>query len=137
MTAHERTGWRDQPMSDRHRKWGQNCPMVDIDFLVVEYDYCVPIALIEYKNERAEIKEDANYKTLIRLGNMSRLPLFRVQYANTFEWWQVESLNGFAEHHLSAQTKMTERQYVTFLYKLRGRKLPKWLFDGEKLRGVA
>lgn len=34
MTAQERTGWRDEEISARHRIWGVNCPAVDLDFLM-------------------------------------------------------------------------------------------------------
>jgi hypothetical protein len=45
----ERTEWRDLELSKRHREWGLNCPAVDIDFLMVEYYYGKPVALIDYK----------------------------------------------------------------------------------------
>ena len=32
----ERTGWRDEEISRRHRLYGVSCPMIDIDFLVSE-----------------------------------------------------------------------------------------------------
>ncbi len=32
----ERTGWRDEKISQRHREWGYNCPAVDLDFEVVD-----------------------------------------------------------------------------------------------------
>ena len=31
----ERTGWRDEKLSQRHRMWGWDCPAVDIDFLLL------------------------------------------------------------------------------------------------------
>jgi len=34
MTAHERTGFRDEALSRRHREWGINCPAVDVDWLL-------------------------------------------------------------------------------------------------------
>lgn len=36
--AEERNGWRDERISKRHRQWGRDCPAVDIDFLMLEYD---------------------------------------------------------------------------------------------------
>ena len=29
----ERSGWRDMRLSERHRRWGWNCPAVDLDHL--------------------------------------------------------------------------------------------------------
>ena len=62
----ERTGWRDQALSDRHREWGFNCPSVDLDFLMVEYNIGLPVALVEYKNERAWMPDfrHATYRAL-------------------------------------------------------------------------
>ena len=50
----ERTGWRDEELSQEHRKWGFDCPTVDIDFLMLEYDTGRASALVEYKNEHAK-----------------------------------------------------------------------------------
>lgn len=138
MTGNERSGWRDEKISKRHRMWGHDCPIVDIDFLVVEYDKCYPAALVEYKHEKAALftKNDPNYKTLINLGNMAGLPTFSVRYSEDFKQWTVTPLNKSAWRHLAKQVALTEKQYVTFLYKLRDRELPKWLFDGERLRGT-
>ena len=30
----ERTHWRDEALSERHRLWGYDCPAVDVDFLL-------------------------------------------------------------------------------------------------------
>ena len=32
------TGRRDLRINDRHRKFGQDCPGVDLDFVLIEYD---------------------------------------------------------------------------------------------------
>jgi hypothetical protein len=34
----ERTRWRDEALSARHRKWGFHCPAVDLDLILCEYD---------------------------------------------------------------------------------------------------
>lgn len=38
MSGPERTGWRDENLSRRHREWGFHCPAVDLGFLLIEYD---------------------------------------------------------------------------------------------------
>jgi hypothetical protein len=38
--------WRDEAISQRHRLWGFNCPAVDIDFLMIEYDQGKPAACV-------------------------------------------------------------------------------------------
>lgn len=45
MSSHERTGWRDMAISQRHRLYGYDCPMFDIDFMCVEYDKSMPVCL--------------------------------------------------------------------------------------------
>ena len=56
-TTKERTGWRDERISQRHRLWGVECQAIDLDFLLVEYrseyDDIRPVAIIEYKHECA------------------------------------------------------------------------------------
>lgn len=74
MTAEERTGWRDQELSNRHRTWGHDCPAEDVDFLLdtqptmfndsfrlVEYYHARPKALIEYKHWN-----DSTYATVMK-----------------------------------------------------------------------
>ena len=61
MTANEMTGGRDAELSQRHRMWGRDCPMIDVDQLVsssemtdvtgfsaLEYDKGQAKALVEY-----------------------------------------------------------------------------------------
>lgn len=43
MSLMERTGWRDERLSRRHREWGFDCPMVDCDFIAVEFDHKEPV----------------------------------------------------------------------------------------------
>ena len=53
----ERNGWRDEAISLRHRLWGWDCPCVDIDFLLIEFDKSLPVALVEYKITPDDWKE--------------------------------------------------------------------------------
>ena len=53
MTRQERTGWRDEGISRRHRTWGVALTAVDLDFMLVEYTDGKATALIEYKSEHA------------------------------------------------------------------------------------
>lgn len=119
----ERTAWRDEALSQRHREWGFNCPMLDIDFLAVEYDTGIPVALVEYKNEHApkQLATHPSYQALITVGNRAQLPVFAVRYATSFEWWFIVPLNRWAKDVQAERVKMTEREYIGFLYRLRGR----------------
>ena len=122
----ERTEWRDLEMSVRHRKWGCDCPAVDIDFLLVEYDRGQPVALVEYKHERAapQYITHPSYRALIMLGNLAGLPVFTVRYAGDFSIWKVMPLNKAAERYCPKRVAMDELEWVTLLYRMRGRETP-------------
>lgn len=125
----ERTGWRDQALSERHRMWGFDCPAVDIDFLMLEYDGGKAMGLVEYKNEHATIQHanHASYRALVDLadrGNRGILPVLGVRYTDNFSLWTVTPLNSEAKKYVSTRTEMNEEDYVKLLYKIRGRIMP-------------
>jgi hypothetical protein len=115
-------------LSQRHRSWGFNCPATDIDFLLIEYSAGKAKALVEYKHESANIdfvKEGIgmhpkSYSALCDLADRAGLPFFVVRYTEDFRFWQVIPYNSRAKVWLEKEEVMTERQYVAFLYKLRG-----------------
>lgn len=126
----ERTGWRDEDISARHRLWGWDCPAIDIDFLMVEYDYGSPKALIEYKywNETARHPNlnSPSYAAIRELADNSKIPFLIVFYFKN-PWIfhvvpgnQFASLAGFPDQN----RHWTEREFVESLYRLRGRLLP-------------
>ncbi len=129
MSQEERTGWRDAGLSARHRSWGWDCPAVDIDFLLVEYDLGKPIALIEYKNEHAtpQQKTHPSFNALIELGNRASIPVFACRYKDDFSNFRVIPLNDFSKEYVPKRITLTELEYVNLLYKLRGRKMPEEL----------
>jgi len=100
--------------------------MIDIDFLVLEYDTGEPVALVEYKNEHARLQHTGHpsYQALIKLGDKAGIPVFGVRYADDFSWWKVTSLNWTARKHIPKPKIMDEYDYVSFLYGLRGRTVP-------------
>ena len=122
----ERTGWRDEELSRRHRMWGWDCPAVDIDFLLLEYDKGIPCALVEYKNEHAapQYPSHPSYKALAFLSTHSNIPFFAVRYSTDFSNFKVIPLNDIANNIIKDRPTLTEKEYVTFLYKLRGRSVP-------------
>ncbi len=122
--ALERTGWRDQAISQRHRKWGVSCPAVDLDFLLVEYNLGAPIALVEYKHERAYLPDPrhATYRALRNLcDHYSPDPLpFLVAFYWPDCWaFRVHPMNDTAREGYAEEECMTEREYVARLYGLR------------------
>lgn len=118
----ERTSWRDEALSRRHRLWGWDCPAVDIDFLMLEYDGGKATALVEYKNEFAapQYASHPSYRALIDLGDRAQVPVFACRYSADFTKWHVTPLNYYATEFCPARTTLTENQWVALLYKTRG-----------------
>jgi hypothetical protein len=143
MTQEERTGWRCQEISERHRKWGWNSPAVDLDFPMIEYNFGRAVAVVEYKHHRnfegsAIRLSGPNYKALSDFHDKdgNQHPFFVVRYWPD-EQWRLEVMAGnlqatrlLNEHHAGTLTldialpggwvHMSERQWVTFLHKIRG-----------------
>jgi len=132
----ERSGWRDLDLSQRHRKWGWDCPAVDLDFLFLEYDKGKAVAIVEYKHERAapQYASHPTYQAMIDLGTRAHIPVFVCRYKSDFSEWLAVPLNEFAYERLPERRTMTEREWVTFLYELRGYTPPESLFDGANIR---
>lgn len=129
----ERTGWRDEEISARHRKWGI-CYAVDIDFLLVEYRAtngdAEPVALVEYKHElaaRKTLEESSPLQALKQLADGygdKGLPFFVVRYPKDFTWILISPVNDAALAIIGEKWKTTEEEYVCFLYELRGLEMP-------------
>jgi len=136
-TRPERTQWRDQKLSERHRKWGFNCPAIDIDFLMIEFHVGKPIAIVDYKRYTGSIKNlnQKSISAISTLANNSNIPFFVVFYWNDVWAFQITAINNIAknilqQHKINKNKILTEQQYVSFLYKLRKIKLTK---EEEKL----
>jgi|SRR3990172_2080110 len=129
----ERTNWRDERISKRHRRWGWDCPAIDLDFILLEYDQGRAVALVEYKHELADIQYPAHpsYRALIDLGNRADIPVIAVRYADDFSWWKITPLNKRAKDFVPEQKQMDEKQYVALLYKIRGSELSIDIFEEE------
>lgn len=128
----ERTGWRDEGLSRRHRRWGWDCPAVDLDFLMLEYDHGKASAIVEYKNEHAapQYATHPTYQAMIDLGNRAMIPVIACRYTDDFSKWRVVPLNEFAKTFVPDRTEMTEKQWVKLLYKIRGYDVPDSVLDG-------
>lgn len=122
----ERTGWRDERISKRHKAWGWDCPALDIDFLMLEYDRGRAEAVVEYKHENAQEVRlgHPSVRAVVDLADRADLPAFLVRYADDFEWWYVTPLNDHARALLPQARKMAEAEWVEILYRCRGRELP-------------
>ena len=128
----ERTGWRDERISARHRDWGFNCPAVDLDFLMVEYNLGKPVALVEYKHHQAMMPnvKHPTYRALIDLADGYRDdPLLALISFYWPEVWafKVFPINGVAKEWFADGEGVSEYDYVTRLYRMRRFKLAKEL----------
>lgn len=123
----ERTGWRDEAISLRHREWGVSCPATDIDFLLVEYSSGEPKALIEYKMFTAAPTDyrSSQNRALRSLADKARLPLFVAYYWPETWSFQVYAFNDTAKLWLNGnRVHMTEVDFVRLLHSVRSRWLP-------------
>jgi len=127
----ERTNWRDNEISERHRQWGFNCPGVDLDFVMLEYNHGAPVAVIEYKhkNAREPNLEHPTYNALRHLADAhsgGALPFLVVFYCPDDWWFRVIPANDKARTiygHLLSDGKgcvLTEQRFVKSLYYMRG-----------------
>lgn len=127
MSAHERTGWRDAALSDRHHKWGFDCPATDLDFLLVEYDHGKVRALVEYKHELAE-PQYPNHPTYVAvkdLADRAGVPFLAVRYTGDFSRFICTPLNDLAKNYFpSGPENLSEVEFVAVLYAIRDRRIP-------------
>ena len=126
VVSQERTGWRDQHISQEHRQWGYDCPALDIDFLMLEYDSGKAIALVEFKHEHAEPLNASHpsIRAIRDLAVRADIPAFVCRYADDMSWWYPTPLNEQAKAFLPEARHLSKRDWVELLYRLRGRKLP-------------
>lgn len=134
-TRLERTGWRDQEISNRHRAWGYNCPAVDLDFLVAEYHKGLPVAIIEYKHymARQPVLDHPTYRALSALADNysdGGLPFLVAFYWPDIWAFRVIPVNDCAKKHFAQLEEFTEYDFVARLYRLRRLTLAKAL-EGE------
>jgi len=101
MTAHERTGWRDEYPSTWHRTLGSDYPMCDVDGLL--YHYRKPVAIIDWKRMPGATwrPDDANIDAQRNLANGYRvsthpdgLPFYVVAYWPHADHWRPHAMNA-------------------------------------------
>ncbi|MBC7282615.1 hypothetical protein [Hoeflea sp.] len=122
----ERTGWRCQAISERHREWGYNCPAVDLDFVVAEYNHGKPVALIEYKDRRYDSANTSNatYQALTSLADgysAGPIPFFIAVYDPDEWWFVIHPMNDPARKHYAhcVGVPISEQRFVRSIYLLR------------------
>lgn len=129
----ENLGFRDMDISNRHRLWGWDCPAVDIDFLMCEYNFGQPIGIVEYKHHNIGSVNPNNisYKVLKNLADqrINPIPFFVVLYWRDVWAFKVIPMNQKAESYVSTATMMTEYDYVSLLYRIRRNTLKDQISD--------
>lgn len=131
----ERSGWRDESISRRHRLWGISCSAVDLDFLLLEFNYQEPVALVEYKHASATVRglQSGRYAALSNLCDgfhkldgvsFVHSPLACLIAFYDPETWifRVEPLNARARDHYKHTTRgeaLSEYRFVKSLILLR------------------
>lgn len=117
----ERTGWRDEELSRRHRRWGFNCPGVDLDFVLVEYGLGQPAAIVEYKHHQAAPidLQHPTYRAIAALADSATIPFLVARYWPGVWSFDVEPANALALNTLERQA-MSERSFVGLLHECRG-----------------
>lgn len=128
----ERTGWRDEAISQRHRTWGRFATAIDIDFVLIESTFAAePKALIEYKAQPGGYATSFQLRVLCNLANMAGLPAFVAKYWSDTWAFIVLPQNDHAREWMKSARRMSERQYVMFLQDIRGvrEQLPEHLQD--------
>ena len=138
MSRLERTGWRDEEISSRHRSWGMHCPAVDLDFLLIEYDSGTPAAVIEYKHRQcSSIDLSANsLRALSSLATASKIPcLVAVYYPGPWCFYVI-CVNAEAKALYKHDRFLSESRYVASLYYMRDRVRPSTGFSTEVPDGL-
>lgn len=117
----DQTGWRDEAISQRHRAWGVNCPAVDLDLVLVEFNLGLPVALVEYKHSTTPEPNllHPSYRALRVLAERASLPFFVAHYWPKFWAFRVHPVNKLAAEHFTDGVQLSEREFVRRLYRLR------------------
>lgn len=135
----ERSGWRDQEISARHRVWGFDCPGVDLDFVVAEFNNGKPIGIVEYKRHTAKQPdlEHPAMRCLERLaqwhckpvGDSGEVEHDPLPFIIAFYWpdiwaFRVVPANTVANQYFMHHEILSELEWVRRIYAIRGLQLP-------------
>lgn len=136
MAREERYGTRHDGLTARHRAWGDDCPATDLDLLLIEYDQRKAVAIIDYKegfDRPLTVSEKASLAAQRDLADRAGLPFFIVRY-RLADWTFVIAAENerarLAVNEAWLGVRVSERNYVRFLYHLRGRPVPDIILAG-------
>jgi len=118
-------GFRDEGISNRHRKYGVSICACDEDFLLIEHNWGIPYAIVDYKMSPSYGKVDLNTPNMRAQATIctnSGIGFYLCYYWPDYGYGVVlEAGNYIAREVLSCERKaFTELGYVKFLHRLRG-----------------
>lgn len=126
------SGWRDTLLAKRHDYYGFGCPTAGMTLPMIEYDRGEPLAVINYIRRGDPMPKGpdvgAAYEAMgaLRRADGCSLPFFTAKY-DPFNWaMKLFPHNDAARTFLLDETwrPMSETEFVSHLYRLRGRKVP-------------
>lgn len=138
MSRAERSGWRDEDLSRRHRLYGVDVPATDVDFLMIEYDHHEAVGVVDYKlRDNIGFAKPEHFNTVSSVRAMCslcdsrgrQLPVFVAMYERDPWRYRLLSENPRADAMMARQfgkcdILLTEIEYVEWLYLIRRRTLP-------------
>jgi len=133
--ASERNGWRDEPLSRRHREWGWPCPAVDLDFVLAEYHSGRPVAVIDYKHiNSAPVRVSHPSVRAVRcLADAARVPFLVAFYDDSVWSFLIRRLNDVPlPAGVETDVAMSERDYVAALYAMRDAAIDRAVLDSRQ-----
>lgn len=136
----ERSGWRDEKLSRRHRTWGRDIAVTNLDFIAspetmideetnsvfAEIWYRRPVLITDYKSMKptAVDWDTAALGCLQFMANQCKCAITVVFYSPNYWWFYVVPGNEIADRLYKGGGYLTEFQYVLSLYQLRGIAMP-------------
>jgi hypothetical protein len=119
MSIEERTGFRDEWISQWHRRRLPGfATLTDIDQVWVECDGIEPVAFVDFKKMRPRKMESGSLNMQARAADRCGVPFFVVFY-NEIPEFVVRPSNARAGLLLRGDTDMNEREFIEFEYELR------------------
>lgn len=127
MSRHEMTFKRDMSFHVARRRFGYNIPATDIDFL--EYDRLEPVLLWEAKSNRSSWRNGNRTASMVvqwKLANMAGIPYAVVEHNDEWSEITVCKIDDWKDKKpiIADEQKMTLKQFVSWLYEIRNRRVP-------------
>ncbi len=139
MTIEKLLNFTNEEYNDNHRKWGAKLYATDVD--MIEYDQnCEPQIMVETKHG-FHYKTDLNnfqIKCQLKIAKKLNIPYFLVYYFfpglnrfnnkvdefGLYKYFYVYPMNSNSKVYLNKGCHMTEKEYVSFLYKIKNESIP-------------